>query len=160
MDPNPFRRWTWRVIGTLSNSEVVNSKFITPDLFWLKTFDWSSRKIRQISADNGNYSCYSSVDFTDCPIQEIKPFDASWCSHKTNSACLCYELSISIYGKIIWINGPFQPNPKFYLIIFRQKTNHFLENNELIAADTTYVDVSCVYDDGFSVYLVQKIRAG
>ena len=52
--------------------------------------------------------CLVTVDGTDFPIQEPKPFSPIWYSHKFKGAGLRYEVAVSIQtGWIVWLNGPY-----------------------------------------------------
>jgi hypothetical protein len=50
-----------------------------------------------------------SVDGVHCRINEPRTQpNSQWCSHKSKSAGLAYELAVSIFdGKLVWVNGPF-----------------------------------------------------
>ena len=58
--------------------------------------------------DMGN-DCLMTVDGTDCPINEPKPFNKAYYSHKMNGLALRYEVGVSILcGDICWVHGPFR----------------------------------------------------
>lgn len=50
--------------------------------------------------------CFIYVDGTDCVIQEPSPFNRKWVFHNKNVAKLRYEVTISVSGDIVWVNGP------------------------------------------------------
>jgi hypothetical protein len=57
--------------------------------------------------DNGSLAKIS-LDGTDCPIQEPRPFNDKYFSAKFGKAGLKYEIGICIQtGWIVWYNGPF-----------------------------------------------------
>jgi len=50
-----------------------------------------------------------SVDCTDCPVHEPRPFDKKMFSHKFNGPGLKYGVAVCIKtGLIVWTNGPFE----------------------------------------------------
>jgi DDE superfamily endonuclease len=82
-----------------------------------------------------------TVDGIDCPIQEPSPFSSVWYSHKLNGAGLWYEVGICIQtGRIVWINGPYQPGPWPDLRIFRHRLMRTLVPNEWIVANKGYTE--------------------
>lgn len=52
-----------------------------------------------------------SVDGVHFRIKEPRKHpSANWCSHKSNSAGLAYEIGMSIWrNQVVWVKGPFQP---------------------------------------------------
>jgi len=94
-----------------------------------------------------------SVDGTDCPIQEPRPFSRTWYSHKINKAALKYEIAINIMtGKMCWISGPY-PGSRHDLTIFRNGLAHFLDEDEQVHADRGYKG-----DDRISTPLNQTLE--
>ena len=79
-----------------------------------------------------------SVDGTHFRIQEPKPFDPKWFSHKFNGPGLSYEVGIAIStGDIVWFNGPF-PASVNDRTIFRCKLKKHLSVGEKVVADCGY----------------------
>ena len=79
-----------------------------------------------------------SVDGTHFRIQEPKPFDPKWFSHKFNGPGLSYEVGIAIStGDIVWFNGPF-PASVNDRTIFRSKLKKHLSVGEKVVADCGY----------------------
>ena len=82
-----------------------------------------------------------SVDGTDCPVQEISPFNNNLWSHKLNGAGLRYEIGVNIRtGLMVWVNGPYEPAPWPDLRIFRDNMMGQLAPGEWILADGGYHD--------------------
>jgi hypothetical protein len=53
--------------------------------------------------------CLISVDGTDCPVKESRPFDAKIFSEKLNGPGLKHEVGVAIQTcDIVWTNGPFE----------------------------------------------------
>ena len=66
-------------------------------------------QIRFPTGEDSNLVFLVSVDGTDCPIQEPRPFNRQWFSHKFNGPALKYEVAICVRtGWCVWINGPFR----------------------------------------------------
>ena len=105
-----------------------------------------------------------SVDGTHFRIQEPKPFDPKWFSHKFNGPGLSYEVGIAIStGDIVWFNGPF-PASVNDRTIFRSKLKKHLSLGEKVVADRGYEGDSRTItpDDGkdyFHKRSMRKIRA-
>jgi DDE superfamily endonuclease len=83
--PNFFRS---HISGTSSCSQIL----------WINRF-----------ADDNGSICKISVDGTDFHIQEPRPFDRKWFSHKFKGPGVRYEVGVCLQtGDIVWTNGPFQ----------------------------------------------------
>lgn len=79
-----------------------------------------------------------TVDGAHFAINEPKPFDERWYSHKYKGAGLSYELAVCIQtGHIVWINGPF-PASWHDLDIFHNDLRWQLEEWEMVEADNGY----------------------
>lgn len=84
-------------------------------------------------------TCYMTVDGTDFLIQEPKPLDRTFYSHKFKHAALRYEIGISIdKGDIIWVNGPFKAGSYPDSKIFRNNLEKKLRPGECVEADNGY----------------------
>ena len=80
-----------------------------------------------------------SVDGTDFPIQEPKPFSLVWCSHKFRGSGLRYEVIVSIQtGWIVWINGPYPAGTMNDLHITQEYLHQALLAEERYVADQGY----------------------
>lgn len=91
-------------------------------------------------SDNGSI-CKITLDGTDCPIQEPRPFSPRWYSHKFKAAGLRYEVGLCIQtGWIVWVNGPYACGRYPDLTIARDKIVNFLHRGEKILADGGYRD--------------------
>jgi len=88
--------------------------------------------------DDGE-DCLVSIDTTDVPIEEPKPFSRKWYSHKFEGAGLRYEIAVSIKkGYIVWVNGPYPCGSYPDISIFRHALKHYLEKDERVEADDGY----------------------
>ncbi len=90
--------------------------------------------------DNGSI-CKITLDGTDVPIQEPRPFSPKWYSHKFKGAGLRYEVALCIQtGWIVWVHGPFPCGRFSDLRIARESIIHKLRPGEKILADGGYRD--------------------
>lgn len=104
--------------------------------------DWDQR----FQGDNGRRSSLTTVDGTDCPINEPPktddsplPFDRKWFSHKFGGAGVKYELLVAIQtGDIVSVSGPFPCGKWHDLTVFRRKAKQMLEPWETVEADRGY----------------------
>ena len=71
-----------------------------------------------------------SIDGTHCPIEEPKPWDSKWSSHKLgDSGGLAYEVGLRIHtNDLAWVHGPFPPGDFPDLKIFRDSLKGKLES--------------------------------
>jgi hypothetical protein len=84
-------------------------------------------------------TCKVTVDGTDCPINDPKPFDKMWYSHKFKKAGLRYELAVCIQtGWIVWVNGPYPCGSWPDIKIFRHHLKAKLHVGEMVEADLGY----------------------
>lgn len=91
------------------------------------------------------FNCFSSVDGTDCPIQEPSPFNSCWYSHKFKGPGVRYEVGLSIStARLIWVHGPFPCGSFPDLKIFRLGMKRVLRPGEKVLADNGYSDTLCV----------------
>jgi hypothetical protein len=98
--------------------------------------DFSNRFL----CDNGSI-CKITLDGTDCPIQEPRPFNTKWYSHKFKAAGVRYEVGLCIQtGWIVWVNGPYACGRYPDLRIARDKIIDFILPREKILADGGYRD--------------------
>ena len=105
-------------------------------LLGLDVIDWVTRFM-------GDIGCHAktTVDCTDCPLQEVSPFDRTLWSFKINAAGARYEIGVCIQtGLIVWVNGPYNPGPWPDLRIFRDRLIHELAIGEWVVADAGYRD--------------------
>ena len=85
------------------------------------------------------------MDGTDCPIQEPTPFNSCWWGHKTNSACVHYEVALSVEtGRFVWANGPFSAGSYSDARIFKNGLKHQLGRTEFVITDAGYGDPRCI----------------
>lgn len=100
---------------------------------------WEDRFI-----DDQGAVCLVTVDGTDFEINEPKPFNKRWFSHKSNGPGVRYEIAICIQtGLIVWINGPFPCGEWTDIVIFRSALIHMLGRrpdgrHEMVEADNGY----------------------
>ncbi|KAH9146589.1 hypothetical protein AeRB84_009541, partial [Aphanomyces euteiches] len=86
-DEKTFRKWSWAILEALASLNVIQ---------WRNRFHQAPAGVR----------LFVSLDGTDFAIQEPKPFDKKWWSHKLNRAALRYEVGICIRtGCIVWVHG-------------------------------------------------------
>ena len=84
-------------------------------------------------------TCLVSVDGTDCPINDPKPFNSKWYSHKFKRAGVRYEVAVCIQtGDIVWVNGPYPCGRWPDISIFRDKLKWKLAAGEKVEADRGY----------------------
>lgn len=92
-----------------------------------------------------------SIDGTDVPIHEPRPFSSEWFSYKINHAGLRYEIGLSVYdAEIVWANGPYKPGENTDLMVFRDCLKGFLGRDEKVIADNIYRDPACARKGLFS----------
>jgi hypothetical protein len=79
-----------------------------------------------------------SVDGTHCPINEPRPFDTKWSSHKLGKAAgIDYELGIRIHdSKVAWIHSA--PAGKNDIDIFRMRLKDALPVGKRCVGDLGY----------------------
>lgn len=84
---------------------------------------------------------FTSLDGVDFKIDEPKPFDPKWFSHKFKHAGLRYEIGLSLrMGDIVWAHGGYPCGAYPDLKIARQLFVDFLEPKERAMADDGYND--------------------
>lgn len=94
---------------------------------------WENRKRGAI----GNW--YASVDGTDFPILEPKPFEKKWYSHKFKGPGVRYEVATAVgTGWIVWVNGPFPCGAWPDIKIAKDDITKELEPQEMLVADSGY----------------------
>ena len=82
-----------------------------------------------------------TVDYLDIRIQEQKPFNTKWYSHKFRGPALRYEVAVSVVaGNIAWVHGSFPARIFSDQRIFNLKMSKCLMNNEKVLADAGYGD--------------------
>lgn len=85
-------------------------------------------------------SCYMSIDVTDIPIHEPRPFSTEWFSYKINHAALRYEIGLSVSdAEILWANGGENTD----LMFFRDCLKCLLGRDEKVITDNIYRDLDC-----------------
>jgi hypothetical protein len=90
--------------------------------------------------DNGSI-CKISLDGTDCRIQEPRPFNPKWCSHKFKGPGVRYEVGLCIQtGWIVWVHGPYPCGSHPDLKIARMGVFTQLNEGEMVVADGGYRD--------------------
>lgn len=104
---------------------------------------WSTR-LGEVVVLNGKL-IHVSVDGTDCPINEPRPFNRTRFSHKFHGAGVRYEIVLlAEYARIFWVNGPFEggsnPDDKIFVGTMKKK----LTARGKVIADKGYNDIFCV----------------
>lgn len=107
---------------------------VAHDLLSKKKVKWDNRFM-----NSRGKTCYCTVDGTDCPINEPKPFNRRWYSHKFHGPGLRYEIAVCIQtGWIVWVNGPFRCGEFSDIKIFREALKDMLLPGEKVEADDGY----------------------
>ena len=101
-DPVTLRKWIWTVVCGLQDLKAECIRF--PNC-----------------ANDPNTSIFIlSVDGTDCPIQEPRPFSKDWFSQKFKGPGVKHEIGIDVLtGDCVWIAGPFKAS-RSDIRIFRE----------------------------------------
>lgn len=89
---------------------------------------------------------YTSIDGVDFKINEPKPFDPKWFSHKFKHAGLRYEIGLSLRkGEIVWAHGGYPCGAYSDLKLARELFVDFLEEKERAVADDGYKDSKILF---------------
>lgn len=116
-----LRKWTKLFLNALSEIDII--------------------KMENRFRDNIGCTCLVTVDGTDCRIEEIKPFNRGWYSHKFKGPGVRYEVAVCIQtGWIVWVNGPYPCGEWPDLRIVRDRLIHQLLPGEMYIADGGYSD--------------------
>ena len=142
-DEKTLRKWCWKFVHSLS---LLETRVIRFD--------------RRLRGAVGRHHLMS-VDGTDCRINEPKPFDRKWYSHKFRAAGVRYEVALSLRrSEIVWINGPFPCGRFPDITIFRNGLKHRLRRGERVLADRGYRgDESCNIPNPNDNADVSKLKA-
>jgi hypothetical protein len=145
-DEKTVRKWVWYIIAAVSDLADAIVSILWPLAllrsrcshrrlaYFCRQIDWEDRKVNDVGA-----TCLVTVDGTYFSINEPKPWDSKWFSHKHDGPGVRYEFAICIQtGQIVWINGPFPCGPNTDIVIFRQALIHQLEWGEMVEADNGY----------------------
>jgi hypothetical protein len=92
-----------------------------------------------------------TVDGTDFKVNEPKPFNPAYYSHKFKHAGVRYEVAVCIQtGYIVWVNGPFPCGAWPDLRIARDALHDCLDDGEMYIADSGYDEGNqhCFTPDG------------
>ena len=82
-----------------------------------------------------------TLDGTDCKIQEPRPFERKWFSHKFRGPGVRYEVGVNIQnGWIVWCNGPYPYGEWSDIKIARHTIVDLLQEDEMCVADGGYRD--------------------
>ena len=155
-DEKTFRKWSQRFVVDISwlESEVVsngsqqkvlfNSIFANACFLHLLHLSIRHLLLMQILLENrydndSMNDCLLSVDGTDCPIQQFKPWSKIWYSKKINGPGLRYEVGVCILsGSICWIHGPIPCGKWNDLQVFKHALINFLDDGERVESDKGY----------------------
>lgn len=103
----------------------------------VKQIEWEDRKSGAVAGQTS----YTSIDATDFKIEEPKPFNAKWFSHKFRHAGLRYEIGLSLRkGHIVWAYGGYPCGDWPDLKLAREAFVDFLDRGERSMADKGYKD--------------------
>ena len=88
-----------------------------------------------------NQSMFVSIDGTHYSINEPRPFNKKWYSHKLNGPGLTYEIGLCIRtGQVVWAFGGLPAGDFPDLRMAKMAFVTFLENGEKALADKGYRD--------------------
>lgn len=124
-----FKSSTWCMYYSLYN--VFYCEHI---IYFSEEYIWNC-----IGRGQRKFEMLHIVDSTDVPISEPSPFDPRWMSHKFKSAWLRYEVEISLQANIVPYSGPSVAGNKNNLQIYRKTWWQYLETQEVIIRDSTYL---------------------
>lgn len=80
-----------------------------------------------------------SVDGTDCPIYEPRPFNKEWFSQKFKGPGVKYEIAIDVLsGDCVWISGPFKASRSDIKIFREDGLMAMIPEGRLVIADKGY----------------------
>lgn len=68
-------------------------------------------------------------------IQEPQPFRCSWYQHRAEGSGMRYEVSISVCGSIVCVNGPFKCGSFLDIKMFKEGMSLHLDGKEMVVAD-------------------------
>jgi len=178
VDEKTFRKWAWyyaeaiadlapRVVSLcfvaircrstfvfrLSNTRILS--------FLLRQVRWGDRYIGQKGTGD---RAMITVDGTNYRVREICPFvkeiNRKWCSHKSKSAGVRYEIAVCVRtGDIVWSNGPFKCSVPD-ITIFRSKLKRHLDPGEMVIADRGHRGEACIYTPDDAISEEHKIAMG
>ncbi|KAG9407624.1 hypothetical protein AC1031_002342 [Aphanomyces cochlioides] len=121
-DEKTFRKWCWLYVALISELDIIR---------WENRFIGAAEDARM----------FVSLDGTDMRIQEPRPFDRKWFSHKFHGPGLRYELGICIRtGHIVWSNGGVPCGQYPDLLLAREAYVHAVAPGEMTLADRGYRD--------------------
>ena len=101
---------------------------------------------------------YLTVDGTDCPVLEPKPFSPRWFSHKFNLAALRYEIAVSVESaRVVWASGPFAAGAHSDMSIFDNRLKYKLGTSEFVITDAGHGGPHCIAPHPSSNFLSTKL---
>jgi DDE superfamily endonuclease len=105
--------------------------------------------------------CLISVDGTDCPVKEPRPFDPKIFSEKLNGPGLKYEIGVSIQTcDIVWINGPFKAGRPDKTIFLEDGLKAALCEDECVEVDRGYRGDGALMNPDVSQSRKDRIQKG
>lgn len=119
-DPVTLRKWIWTIIYGLQ--------------------DLKAEYVRFPNYDKPNTLQFIlSVDGTDCPIHEPRPFNKQWFSQKFKGPGVKYEIAIDVLtGDCVWISGPFKASKSDIRIFREDGLMALIPAGRLVIADKAY----------------------
>jgi hypothetical protein len=120
-----FRKWSWYIVKKIADlkDEVIRLE---------------NRFQDGPDPNLPGKKCYLTVDGTDCPVFEPRPFNTGMYSKKMQGPGLKYEVAVCIRtGSICWINGPFKASTHD-ATIFNNGLSNEIADNEVVEADRGY----------------------
>ena len=120
-DAVTLRKWIWTIIFALQDLRAEYIRF--PD------YDKMPNTLVFVL----------SVDGTDCPIQEPRPFNKAWFSQKFKGPGVKYEVGIDVLtGDCVWISGPFKASKSDIKIFREDGLMAMIPEGRLVIADKGY----------------------
>ena len=105
--------------------------------------------------------CLISVDGTDCPVKEPRPFDTKIFSEKLNGPGLKYEVGVAIQTcDIVWINGPFKAGRPDKTIFKEDGLKAALCEDERVEVDRGYNGDDCLMNPDVAQSRDDRIQKG
>ena len=119
-DAVTLRKWIWTIIYGLQGLKAEYIRF--PDYTKQNTLTF-----------------IISVDGTDCPIHEPRPFSRTWFSQKFKGPGVKYEVAIDVLtGDCVWISGPHKASKSDIKIFREDGLMAMIPEGRLAIADKAY----------------------
>jgi DDE superfamily endonuclease len=99
-----------------------------------------TRKTGTLEENSHGLIFFMSIDGVHCQIEEPKPFNKRWASHKFGmKAAVNYEVGVSLHEpKLLWVYSPTAPGELTDLTVFQKCLKHHLPIGARLIADGIY----------------------